>query len=165
MCTYIHTHIYSVCLYMCVCVYTQTLTHTHTHTHTLLLLFSHSASSDSFVISWTVDDQASLSIDFPGNNTEVGCHDLLQGIFKIQVSKLHRLLGRQILYPLSHQGHTYIHREFSQKDYIYIYIYTHIYTYIYVFILSFSDNSLFINLFTYCLFKVRKLTFYLSCLF
>ena len=161
MCVHIYTHIYIVCVYICVCVCIHT--HTHTHTHTLLLLFSHSASSDSFVISWIVDDQASLSIDFPGNNTEVGCHDLLQGIFKIQVSKLHRLLGRQILYPLSHQGHTYIHREFSQKDYIYIY--THMYTYIYVFILSFSDNSLFINLFTYCLFKVRKLTFYLSCLF
>ena len=150
MCTYVH--IYIVCVCVCVCIYI----------FTSLLLFSRSAPSGSFVIPWTVHHQAPLSMEFPGNSAEVGCHDLLQGIFKIQGLNLHLLLGRQILYPLSHQGHTYIYREFSQKDYIYTHTYTH--TYMYLFI-SFSDNSLFINLCTYCLFKERKLTFYLSCLF
>ena len=37
--------------------------------------------------------------DFPGKNTEVGCHFLLEGIFLIQGLNSHLLLGRQILYP------------------------------------------------------------------
>ena len=36
--------------------------------------------------------------DFPGKNTGMGCHFLLQGIFLIQGSNLSLLLGRQILY-------------------------------------------------------------------
>ena len=36
--------------------------------------------------------------DFPGKNTAVGCHFLLQGIFPTQGSNLHLLHGRQILY-------------------------------------------------------------------
>ena len=36
--------------------------------------------------------------DFPGKNTGVGCHFLLQGIFLTQGSNLHILLDRQILY-------------------------------------------------------------------
>ena len=32
-------------------------------------------------IPWTVANQAPLSIGFPGKNTGVGCHFLLQGIF------------------------------------------------------------------------------------
>ena len=42
--------------------------------------------------------------DFPGENTGMGCHFLLQGIFPTQGSNPHllRLLHcRQILYPLS----------------------------------------------------------------
>ena len=42
--------------------------------------------------------------DFPGKNTRVGCHFLLQGIFLTQGSNLGLLLCRQILYHLSHQG-------------------------------------------------------------
>ena len=38
------------------------------------------------------------SWDFPGRNTGMGCHFLLQGIFQIQGSNLHLLLGRWILY-------------------------------------------------------------------
>ena len=34
--------------------------------------------SDSFASPWTVDHQAALSIDFPGKNTGVDCHFLLQ---------------------------------------------------------------------------------------
>ena len=43
----------------------------------------------------------------PGKNTGVGCHSLLQGIFQIQGSNpclLCLLHGRQIFFPLSHQG-------------------------------------------------------------
>jgi len=36
--------------------------------------------------------------DFPGEDTEVGYHFLLQGIFLTQESNPHLLLGRQILY-------------------------------------------------------------------
>ena len=44
---------------------------------------------------------------FPGKNTGVGCHFLLQGIFLTQGLNPHvlRLLHhRRILYPLSHWG-------------------------------------------------------------
>ena len=51
-----------------------------------------------FVTPWTIAHQALLSMDFPGNNTRVGCHFLLQGIFPTQESNLHLLLARQILY-------------------------------------------------------------------
>ena len=42
--------------------------------------------------------------DFPGKNTRVGCHSLLQGIFPTQESNLGLLHCRQILYHLNHQG-------------------------------------------------------------
>ena len=41
---------------------------------------------DSFAIPWTAVCQAPLSMDFPGKNTGVGCHFLLQGIFPTQGS-------------------------------------------------------------------------------
>ena len=41
--------------------------------------------------------------DFPGKNTGVGCHFLLQGIFLTQGSNLGLLNCRQTLYHLSHQ--------------------------------------------------------------
>ena len=46
--------------------------------------------------------------DFPGKNTGVGCHFLLQGIFPTQ--ELNRGLPhcRQTLYHLSYQGSPYI---------------------------------------------------------
>ena len=47
----------------------------------VVLLFSH---VELFVTQWTVAPQAPLSMDFPGKNTGVGCHALLQGIFLIQ---------------------------------------------------------------------------------
>ena len=37
-----------------------------------------------FVTPWTVALQAPLSMNFPGKNTGVGCHFLLQGIFLTQ---------------------------------------------------------------------------------
>ena len=42
--------------------------------------------------------------DFPGKNTGVGCHSLLQGISLTQGLNLGPLHCRQILYHLSHQG-------------------------------------------------------------
>ena len=46
----------------------------------MLLLFSRSVVSNSFVTPWTVAHQAPLFMGFPGKNTWVGCHLLLQGI-------------------------------------------------------------------------------------
>ena len=54
--------------------------------------YAASVVSISFVTLWTVDCQAPLSWDFPGKNTGVGCHALLQGIFPTQGLNLH-LLG------------------------------------------------------------------------
>ena len=50
----------------------------------LLLLFSCSVMSVSFVTPWTVAHQASLTMGFPRQNTGMGCHFLLQGIFLTQ---------------------------------------------------------------------------------
>ena len=46
----------------------------------------------------------SVQGDSPGQNTGVGCHALLQGIFLTQGSNPGLLHCRQILYCLSHQG-------------------------------------------------------------
>ena len=42
--------------------------------------------------------------DFPGENTGVGCHSLLQGLFPAQGSNPGLRHCGQILYHLSHQG-------------------------------------------------------------
>ena len=52
---------------------------------------------------------SSLSMDFSGKNTGVGCYFLLQGIFPTQESNLGLLHCRQILYHLSHQGSPLLH--------------------------------------------------------
>ena len=62
-----------------------------------------SVMSDSFVAPWTVACQAPLW-NFPGKNTGVGCHFLLQGIFPTHGLNLGLLQCRQILFCLSHQG-------------------------------------------------------------
>ena len=53
-----------------------------------------------------VAHQAGFSVhgDYTGQNTGVGCHVLLQGIFLTQGSNLGLPHYRQILYHLSHQG-------------------------------------------------------------
>ena len=53
---------------------------------------------------WTVACQVPLSMGFPGKNTGVGCHFLLQGIFPTQGLNPGLLYCMQILYHLSHQG-------------------------------------------------------------
>ena len=45
--------------------------------------------------------------DFPGKNTRVGCHLLLQEIFPTQGLNLGLPQCRQTLYRLSHQGSLY----------------------------------------------------------
>ena len=47
---------------------------------------------------------SSVHGDFPGKNTGVGCHALLQGIFPTQGSNPGLPHCRRILYRLSHQG-------------------------------------------------------------
>ena len=47
---------------------------------------------------------SSVHGDSPGENTEVGCHVLLQGIFLTQELNRSLLHCRQILYQLSYQG-------------------------------------------------------------
>ena len=48
--------------------------------------------------------------DFPGQNTGVGCHFLLQGIFPTHGWNLGLPHCRQTLYPLSHQGSCWMHK-------------------------------------------------------
>ena len=49
--------------------------------------------------------------NFPGKNTGVGCHFLLQGIFPTQGLNPGLLHWRQALYCLSHQGSHCLHNE------------------------------------------------------
>ena len=46
---------------------------------------------------------SSVNGDSPGKNTEVGCHDILQGIFPTQGSNPGLLHCRRVLYCVSHQ--------------------------------------------------------------
>ena len=68
-----------------------------------------------FAILWTITHQAPLSAvrDFPGKNTTVGYHFLLQGVLPSQGSNpclLHLLHCRWILYLLSHRGSPHSNR-------------------------------------------------------
>ena len=78
------------------------------------LLFSCSVMSDYFATPWTASHQAPLCPwDYPGKNTGMDCHFLLQGILPTQGSNPHLLClmhCRQILYcwvtgkPKEHRG-------------------------------------------------------------
>ena len=59
---------------------------------------------------WTVAHRLLSPWDFPGMNTGVGCHFLLQGIFLIQGSNPALLHCRQTLYCASYQGAPYKRR-------------------------------------------------------
>ena len=80
---------------------------------------------------------SSVYRDYPGKDTGVGCHALLQGLFPTQGLNPGLPHCRRILYCLSHQGspsHVYV--------YMYLYIYTYIYTYRYICIyMSFTGGS------------------------
>ena len=87
----------------------------HTHTHNIIFLriiYYLKVKSESEVTQAcpTFCDPMDCSLprlhhtwDFPGKNTGVGCHFLLQGIFPIQGLNLGLLHCRQMLYHLSHQ--------------------------------------------------------------
>ena len=71
------------------------------------LSFSHSVVSQLFVTPWAVAHQAPLSMGFPRQETEVGCHFFLQRIFLAQGLNLHLLNWQVDSLPLSHQGSLY----------------------------------------------------------
>ena len=54
--------------------------------------------SGSFVILWTVAHEVLFPRDFPGKNTVVGCHFLLEGIFPLRDPTWVSCIVRQILY-------------------------------------------------------------------
>ena len=64
----------------------------------------------------TVDHQAPLSMEFSRQDTGVGCHFLLQGIFPTKGSNLGLLHCREILYQLSHQGSSNIYTTVYKID-------------------------------------------------
>ena len=92
-----------------------------------------------FVTLWTVARQPPLPWDFPGKNTGVGCHVLLQGIFRTQGSNLGLPHCRQTLYPLSHRASPY---------WIYTYGKCFLWTQLFTFFFFFTLFSLFSHLFT-----------------
>ena len=63
-----------------------------------MLLLNHAVMFDSFATPWTVTHQAPLW-NFPGKNTGVGCHFLLQGILPTQGLNSCLQYCRRILYP------------------------------------------------------------------
>ena len=82
----------------------ECLAHCQSISSNFLLLFSHSVVSDSFVTPWTVTHQAPLSWDFPGKNTRVGCHFLLQRIFPTSGSNPRLLHWQEDSLPLGFPG-------------------------------------------------------------
>ena len=60
---------------------------------------------------WTAACQTLLSRDFPGKDTRVGCHFLLQGILPTQGSNPGLLHCRQFLYQLSYQGSSLLYEK------------------------------------------------------
>ena len=71
------------------------------------LLFSSYVMSNSFAILWTAGCQTPLSVGFPGKNTGVGWHFLLQGIFTTQGSNLCLLQWEANSLPLNYLGTTW----------------------------------------------------------
>ena len=66
---------------------------------------------------WIVAPQAPLSMRFPGKNTGVGCHFLLQGVFPTQRSNPRLLYWQVCSLPVSYLGSP--HREYSlSKSYV-----------------------------------------------
>ena len=73
---------------------------------------------------------------FPGKNTRVGCHFLLQGIFSIQGSSPCLLHWQMDSLPLTHLGSPYIHTHTHTHTHTHIYIYINIYLYIYMYFIE-----------------------------
>ena len=69
-----------------------------------------------FATTWTVADQASPSVGFSRQDTGLGCHFLLQGIFPTQGLNPGLPHCRQTLYPLSHQGSPAVYVPLPNKN-------------------------------------------------
>ena len=67
-------------------------------------ILSHPVMSDSLWPHGLYPSRLLCPWDSPGQNTGMGCHSLLQGIFLIQGSNPHLLQWRADSLPLSHQG-------------------------------------------------------------
>ena len=65
---------------------------------------SRGSPSQGMLASWTVACQVPLSMGFPGKNTGVGCHFLLQGIFRTQALNPRLLHWQAASSPLSYHG-------------------------------------------------------------
>ena len=53
---------------------------------------------------WTIAHQTPLSMEFPGKNTGMGCHFLLQGIFPTQQLNLHLLHWQVVSFTTAPPG-------------------------------------------------------------
>ena len=132
--THIHTCIYTYYMYTHIYVYTHTsymYMHTHicVYTHKRVCMLSRFSGVQVFRTLWTVARQAPLFMDYPGKNTGVGCHALLQGIFPTQGWNPDLLHCRQIHHLNHWEVHVCIHTYIYTYIYIYICIYTHTHSY------------------------------------
>ena len=78
-----------------------------------------------FATPWTVAQQAPLSVGFPGMNTRMGCHFLLQGMFPTQESNLrllHLLPWQEVLYDYT-AWKVLKHSLLKQKSLLCLYLY------------------------------------------
>jgi len=69
---------------------------------------------DSFATPWTSLPASFVHGDFPGKNTGVGCHFLLQVIFPTQGSNLHLPHWQVDSLPLNYQGSPYFFIQFCK---------------------------------------------------
>ena len=121
-----------VCVCVCVCVYT--------HRGGLV-----SKSRPTLATPWTLAHQAPLSMGFPGKNTGVGCHFLLQEIFPAQGSNPHLQYYRQspVLQadslPIEPLG------KLSPVLYIYTLVYS-VYSQIFIKVADIAVNTLYVEL-------------------
>ena len=60
---------------------------------------------------WTVTHQAHLSMEFPGKNTGVGSHSLLQGIFPTRGSNLSSYITGRLFTVLATEEPKHIHSD------------------------------------------------------
>ena len=104
-----------VCVCVCVCIYMYVCMYVCIYT------CSCSVVSDSLQHHGLYSPPgSSVHGNSPGNNTEVGYHPLLQGIFPTQGSNPGYY--RQILYYLSHQRNPYTHTHTHRCVYICLYM-------------------------------------------
>ena len=97
-------------------------------------MLSHFSRAQFFVTSWSVARQALLSMGFPGKNTGVGCHFLLQEIFPTQGLNPGLPHCRQTLYHLSHLTITSFLPSLLECSLLYTKTHIHSYTFSYTYV-------------------------------